>query len=142
MGGGGGILSSIVRTATAVGTAGVSELSRAKPFQPGGKTDPLDIAAAATGGVLGGVGGGATLAGVKAVGSPKPPPLDTSAQDLEKQVAQRAKDAANAVQTADAEGRRARSAKRQSSVLGSYQPGQAVNAATLQPAQPRRSVLG
>jgi len=70
---------------------------------------------------------------------PKPPGVPPETLD----VPQAAKDAAaNAVQTADAEGRRARSAKRQSSVLGSYQPGQSVNAATLQPAQPRRSVLG
>lgn len=70
--------------------------------------------------------------------NPRPPAVDTSAIDVENQ----AKAAANAVQTADAEARRARSAKRQSSVLGSYQSKQQTNAATLQPAQPRRSVLG
>ena len=59
-------------------------------------------------------------------------------------VDQSAQDAANAVQTADAEARRARNAKRQSSVLGNYQGFSAtgISPATLQPAQPRKSVLG
>jgi hypothetical protein len=70
--------------------------------------------------------------------SPEPPHVDTAAI----YVANKAKAAAAAVQTADAEGRRARAAKRQSSVLGSYQPNQQTNAATLQPAPPRRTVLG
>lgn len=75
---------------------------------------------------------------VESVLNPRPPDVDTSAID----VANKAREAANAVQTADAEARRARAAKRQSSVLGSYQPNQQTNAATLQPAKPRRSVLG
>jgi hypothetical protein len=116
---------------TAVATAGTSELNRDKPFQSGGSNDPKKTLL--TQAALGTIG----AAAVKAT-TPAPPPVDTSAID----VANKAKEAANAVQTAEAEGRRARSAKRQSSVLGSYQPGQSVNAATLQPAQPRRSVLG
>ena len=171
-GGVGGIGGDILRGVAAVSSFGTSELARSKPFQPGGKTpltalipgglgvqnalqqgglqfpgaslankgaDPvtgLGLAAQQT----------ANVAAVdKGTGSklentinPRPPAIDTAAID----VANKAKAAANAVQTADAEARRARAAKRQSSVLGSYQPGQQVNAATLQPAQPRRSVLG
>lgn len=130
---GGSVGGNILRAATATVTGGFSELAREKPFQPGGSNKPKDLLAQSA---LGVAGGGAA-AGEKGL-SPKPPPVDTSAIDA----AQKAQDAANAVQTADAEARRARSAKRQSSVLGSFQPGQATNAATLQPAQPRRSVLG
>ena len=127
---GGSAGGTILRGLTAAATAGTSELNRDKPFQPGGSNDLKTLATQAALGTIG-------AAAVKAA-SPKPPGVDTSAID----VANKAKEAANAVQTADAEARRARSAKRQSSVLGSYQPGQQVNAATLQPAQPRRSVLG
>jgi hypothetical protein len=141
MGGSAGVVGSIVRAATAVATGGTSELTRKKPFQPGGETDPVNVAAGAAGGLGLGVGGAASLvgvgAGLKAL-SAKPPSVDTSPID----VSNKAQEAANAVQTADAEGRRARAAKRQSSVLGSYQANQQTNAATLQPAQPRRSVLG
>jgi hypothetical protein len=125
---GGGVGDTLLRSVAAVSTGGFSELAREKPFQPG--RDRMD-----RGNVLTAIPPGLGL--VKAV-SPAPPGLDTSAID----VANKAKAAAAAVQTADAESRRARAAKRQSSVLGSYQPGQSVNASTLQPAQPRRSVLG
>ena len=57
---------------------------------------------------------------------------------------QAALDAANAVQTANAEARRKRSSKRQSSVLSNFQGATqiGVSPATLQPAAPRKSVLG
>jgi hypothetical protein len=120
-----------------VATVGGSELAREKPFQPGGSNNPKTLI---TQSVLGGVGTVVDKAtGSKIAGSaPEAPPIDTSAIDI----ANKAREAANAVQTADAEGRRARNAKRQSSVLGSYQAKSQINAATLQPAQPRRSVLG
>jgi regulator of sigma D len=57
---------------------------------------------------------------------------------------QSAMDAANAVQSSAAEARRQRASKRQSSVLSNFQGASqvGVSPATLQPAQPRRSVLG
>lgn len=137
MGGGGGIVGTIVRAAAAVATGGTSELARKKPFQPGGSNDIKDLATQSAFGVAGG-----TYAAVKHALKVTPPPIDTSAADAAGLVAKQAQEAANAVQTADAEGRRARSAKRKSSVLGSYQEEQQTNAATLQPAKPRKSVLG
>ena len=130
---GGSVGGTLLRAATATVTGGFSELAREKPFQPGGSNNPKELATQSALGVSGGAG----AAGAKGL-SLTPPPVDTSAIDI----ANKAKEAANAVQTADAEGRRARAAKRQSSVLGSYQPNQQTNAATLQPAPPRRTVLG
>ena len=53
-------------------------------------------------------------------------------------------DAANAVQTSQAEARRMRASKRQASVLSNFQGASqvGVSPATLQPAAPRKSVLG
>jgi len=69
----------------------------------------------------------------KLPGAPDPAKIDQAAID-----------AANAVQTADAEARRHRASKRQSSVLSNFQGASqiGVSPATLQPAAPRRSVLG
>jgi hypothetical protein len=145
MGGGGGIGEVLKRVVADVGTAGAAELTRKKPFQPGGDTKAVDVAAGAAGGLGLGSGGGATLVGAGAALnalSPTIPPLPASPTASSVETA--AQDAANAVQTADAEARRARSAKRQSSVLGNYQGFSAtgISPATLQPAQPRKSVLG
>lgn len=123
-----------------------------KAAQQGGASLALNpaSASAAKAGTPAGLGVAAQQAGnlaatdkgtggkIESVLNPKAPAIDTSAIDI----ANKAREAANAVQTADAEARRARAAKRQSSALGSYQPNQQTNAATLQPAQPRRSVLG
>lgn len=131
---GGGVGKNLTRAAVGAVTVGGSELSRTKPFQPGGRQR----------GIAGGLLSGPFSANIGLVkdqlsnSAGGPPPPDTSAIDVENQ----AKAAENAVQTANAEARRARAAKRQSSVLGSYQAKQSINAATLQPAQPRRSVLG
>lgn len=135
---GGSVGGTLLRAATATVTGGFSELAREKPFQPGGKNDPKTLVTQSALGGLGTVADKATGSNVVNTVNPRPPDIDTSAIDI----ANKAKEAANAVQTADAEGRRARNAKRQSSVLGSYQANQQTNAATLQPAQPRRSVLG
>ena len=135
MGGAGG---TILRAVSAVGTGGGSELARDKPFQPGGRNDPKMLLTHAALGAVGPAIDKATGSHVTNFLAPEPPHVDTAAID----VANKAKAAADAVQTADAEGRRARAAKRQSSVLGSYQPNQQTNAATLQPAPPRRTVLG
>jgi hypothetical protein len=137
MGGGGGIVGTIARAVTAAATGGTSELARKKPFQPGGSNNIKGLAIQSAFGLAGG-----TVAALKHALTQSPPPIDTSAADAAGVVAKQAQAAADAVQTADAEGRRARSAKRRSSVLGSYQAGQQTNAATLQPAQPRKSVLG
>ncbi len=74
---------------------------------------------------------------------PKLPGSPTGAIDPAA-VDQAALDAANSVQTADAEARRRRASKRQSSVLSNFQGASQVgiSPATLQPAPPRRSVLG
>lgn len=74
---------------------------------------------------------------------PKLPGSPTGAIDPAA-VDQAALDAANAVQTADAEARRRRASKRQSSVLSNFQGATqiGVSPATLQPAAPRKSVLG
>ena len=122
----------ILRSLAAVGTVGGSELLREKPFQPG--RDRMDQGNVATALVPG-------LGVVKKL-SPEMPSLpgplnmgkiDTSVQD-----------AANAVQTAEAEGRRQRASKRQSSVLSTFQGASQVgiSPAILQPAAPRKSVLG
>ena len=145
MGGGGGIGEVLKCVVADVGTVGAAELTRKKPFQPGGDTKAVDVAAGAAGGLGLGSGGGATLVGAGAALnalSPTIPPLPASPTASSVETA--AQDAANAVQTADAEARRARNAKRQSSVLGNYQGFSAtgISPATLQPAQPRKSVLG
>lgn len=124
------------RPVAAIATVGGSELSRNKPFQPGGEQrGPAE-------GLLSGpftahVG----LLGQQAAGG-RPPALPSSPSVSS--IDQATQDAANAVQTSEAEARRARNAKRQSSVLGNYQGASAtgISPATLQPAPPRKSVLG
>ena len=93
------------------------------------------------------IGTGAAVAGTAAASAltRKVPSLPvTNPYVVPNNVESLVKDAANAVQTADAEARRARAAKRQSSVLSNYQGFSAtgISPATLQPAQPRKSVLG
>lgn len=164
-----------LRTVAGISSGGLSELSRDKPFQPGGKTSTLEKVSGGLGvasiGQQGGAlpsnatisaGSGGTGRNAEGLGlgaqqtanvavldketggrienflNPRLPAIDTTALDITNKV----KEAANAVQTAEAEARRARAAKRQSSVLGSYQSKQSINAATLTPNQPRRSVLG
>jgi hypothetical protein len=96
----------------------------------------VPVAGATLGPALIGAGGLGLLAANK---YPKPPGVDTSSID----VSQQADAAANAVLTADAEARRARSAKRRSSALGSFETGaDSTSVATLQPAAARKSVLG
>ena len=72
----------------------------------------------------------------------KPPKLPNAVDPAT--IDQKAIDAANAVQSSAAEARRMRASKRQSSVLSNFQGASqvGVSPATLQPAQPRRSVLG
>lgn len=134
-GGGGGILGGITRGVAAVATGGLSELARPKPFQPGGSNNPLELTKQAA---LGTFGAGSALAAY-AFRRGAPPRFDTSSIDIDRQ----ARAAANAVQSAEAEGRRARAAKRQSSALGTFTTGpDSTSAATLQPAPARKSVLG
>ena len=114
------VSSGVAGTGTGVGAAGSS----------------LSGAAIGTGAAVAGTAGASAL-------TRKAPTLPAS-NPAAINVDQSAQDAANAVQTADAEARRARNAKRQSSVLGNYQGFSAtgISPATLQPAQPRKSVLG
>lgn len=104
-------------------------------------------APAAAGGITAGealVGSTAlTAAGTAYSAMTNKPPKLPGAPDPAK-IDQAAIDAANGVQTADAEARRRRASKRQSSVLSNFQGASqvGVSPATLQPAQPRRSVLG
>jgi len=116
------VSSGVAGTGTGVGAAGSS----------------LSGAAIGTGAAVAGTAGASAL-------TRKAPTLPAPASNPAAiNVDQSAQDAANAVQTADAEARRARNAKRQSSVLGNYQGFSAtgISPATLQPAQPRKSVLG
>ena len=103
----------------------------------GAASSSLSGAAIGTGAAVAGTAGASALTG-------KAPSLPVTNPYVSNNVDQAAKDAANAVQTADAEARRARAAKRQSSVLGNYQGFSAtgISPATLQPASPRKSVLG
>ena len=114
------VSSGVAGTGTGVGAAGSS----------------LSGAAIGTGAAVAGTAGASALTGK----APTLPASNPAAINVD----QSAQDAANAVQTADAEARRARNAKRQSSVLGNYQGFSAtgISPATLQPAQPRKSVLG
>lgn len=110
------------------------------------------LGAVATGygaaGAFGASGSASALAGATAGGAvqkvdkPLAPYTEPTNPTEESEIELAAKRAANAVQTADAVSRRARAAKRQSSVLSSYQANQQTNAVTLQPASPRKSVLG
>ena len=117
------VSSGVAGTGTGVGAAGSS----------------LSGAAIGTGAAVAGTAGALALTG-KAPTLPALPASNPAAINVD----QSAQDAVNAVQTADAEARRARNAKRQSSVLGNYQGFSAtgISPATLQPAQPRKSVLG
>ena len=122
----------ILRSLAAVGTVGGSELLREKPFQPG--RDRMDQGNVATAVIPG-------LGVVKKL-SPEMPSMP-GLVDMGK-IDTTAQDAANAVQTANAEARRSRASKRQSSVLSNFQGASqiGVSPATLQPAIPRKSVLG
>lgn len=149
-GGVGGTGSGVTATGTGLTTAelGLAGTTAATPGTTAAVAAGSTAApAAATGGITAGqalLGGTAlTAAGTaynalknktpKLPGMPEPDKIDQSALD-----------AANAVQTADAEARRRRASKRQSSVLSNYQGASqvGVSPATLQPAAPRKSVLG